>query len=137
LDARLEHAPLVDALVVEHTVVAHPVLVDGGVLARTVAIDLLIARIEIGKAAAARGAADAGAARRAQEPDARLEPEVARGERADWAHVLGHQGIAVVELPTRGDRDLVQVAALAHAEHRIFGQLFGDANAARAHDAAL
>ena len=43
----------------------------------------------------------------------------------------------MIELATGSDRDLVQVAALADAEHRILGELLRDAHTARAHDAAL
>jgi hypothetical protein len=43
----------------------------------------------------------------------------------------------VVELATWRHRDLVQITALAHAEHRILGELVGDTDAACAHDAAL
>src|SRR5450432_3008125 len=122
---------------IEHAVVAHPKLVYAQVLARPVAVHLLVTRIEIGERIATGGAAGAHGANSAQEPDARLESEIDRCERSDGAHVLGHQRVRVTELSPRRDHDLVQVAALAHAEHRIFGQLFRDAHAARADDATL
>jgi hypothetical protein len=132
-----EHA-VVDGLAVrEHALVAHPVLVDLQVLAGAVAVRGVVARVEVQVRVAPGGAALADAARAAQEPDARLEAEVAGGQRADRAHVLGHQRVVVVELPPGGDDDLTQVAALAEGEHGILGQLVGDADAARADDAAL
>src|SRR5690606_27789757 len=47
------------------------------------------------------------------------------------------QRVAVVELTTRREDDLVAVATLAHVEDGVFGELLRDTNAARAHDAAL
>src|SRR5262249_43334973 len=91
--------------------------------------------VEVG--VATRRAALADRARTAQEPDARLEAEVARGQCADGADVLGHQRVVVVELAARRHDDLAEVAALADAEHRILGNLLADPDAARAQDAAL
>src|SRR5690606_21847679 len=88
-------------------------------------------------AVASRRAAVADARLRAQEPHARLEPEVAAGQRADRAHVLGHERVVVVELAARRQDDLVLVAALAHVEHVVADDLLAEADAARAHDAAL
>src|SRR6185295_18515121 len=122
-DERRAEAILVRALVREHAVVAHPVLVDGEVLARAIAVRGVGARIVVEERAAPRRAALADAARAAEEPDAGLEAEVARGERADGAHVLRHQRVVVVELPAGRDGDLAEVAALADPEHRILREL--------------
>src|SRR5690606_2830857 len=132
-----EDAVLVVALVREHALVAHPVLVDRLVVARPQAVDALVARVVVDPGVAARRAAGADARRRAQEPHARLEAEVAARQRADRADVLGHQRVVVVELAARAQADLVLVAALAHVEHVVLGDLVAEANAARAHDAAL
>src|SRR5690554_7661577 len=51
--------------------------------------------------------------------------------------MLRHQRIAMVELPPRREDNLALIPALALAEHRILRELFGDADAARAEDAAL
>ncbi len=112
-------------------------LFTGLVVARPVPVGLVVARVVVEVRVAARRAPLADALGGAEEPDARLEAEVLRRERAHGADVLGHERVVPLELPARGDEDLVQVAALAHVEHGVLRDLLHEADAARAHDAAL
>ena len=125
------------ARVGHHAVIAHPELVDLGVVARTKPIDLAVARIVVDVGIAARRATGADALRGLEEPDARLEAKVLTRQRANRADVLGHQRVLVVELAARSENDFVLVATLAHVENVVLGDLVANANAARAHDAAL
>src|SRR5690606_21847827 len=88
LHLRLRDAAYVGGSVREHAAVAHPVLVDGLVVARAVAVRLVVARVVVEPRVAARRAALADALGAAEEPDARLEAEVLRRERAHGADVL-------------------------------------------------
>src|SRR6185437_7745159 len=117
--------------------VAHPELVDLWVLARAITLGLVVARVEVEPRAAAGRAALADALGRAQKPNARLEAEVLGRERAHRADVVDHHRVVAVELTPGRDDDLFDVAALALIEHRIFGDLRHEADAARADDAAL
>jgi len=120
-----------------HAVVAHPELVDLGVVARAKPVDLAVARVVVDMGVAASRAAGADALPGLEEPDARLEAKVLTRQRADRADVLGHQRVLVVELAARGQNDFVLVATLAHVENVVFGNLVANSNAACAHDAAL
>ncbi len=86
---------------------------------------------------AARRATLANRRSSAQKPDSRFESKVFRREGTYRANVLGHERVVAVELSTRGDEDLVQVAALAHVEHGVFGNLGHEPHASGAHDATL
>ena len=137
VDRGLEDAVVVRLFVRDHPVVAHPVLVDALVVARAIPVGLVVTGVEVEVRVAARRAALAHARHRAQKPDARLEAEVLRRQRADRAHVLRHERVVPVELAARRDEDLVQVAALAHVEDVVLRDLVHEADAARAHHAAL
>ena len=52
-----------------------------------------------------------------------LEAEVADGERADRANVLGHERVIVIELSPRRNLHFAQVAALSQIEDRVFREL--------------
>src|SRR5690606_31920566 len=112
-------------------------LVDALVVPLPVAIHGLVTGIEVRVGVAARGAADAHRAHRAQEPHPRLEPEVLRRERAHGTDVLGHQGVGVIELPPWRQHDLAEVATLALIENVVTDDLVTEAHAAGAHDAPL
>src|SRR5690625_3879160 len=74
-----------DAFVGEATLIAHPVLVHIGIKPRAVALGLALMVIEID--VAVFGAAGADGVRARQTPDATVEPEVTRGERAHRTNV--------------------------------------------------
>jgi len=97
--------------------------------------DHVLERVDPHVAAAA--ALGAHAALALQEPHARLEAEVARGQRADRADVDGVARVRVVELLAREGRDLGVLAAVDDVELGLLGDLVAEAHAARAQDAAL
>ena len=106
-------------LVIQPAVIAHPAGVDRVVLARLVAIDLLLPRPD--DDVAARRAARAQALGFLEEPDAHLETEILRGERADRADVHRVQRVIVVEhLPGIGGERVV--AAAIHDAERIIAR---------------
>src|SRR5206468_1367205 len=81
--------------VVQPARVTHPAGVHGVVLARLVAVNFLFARTDNDVAAGAAARAEAFGF--LQKPDAHLEPEILRGERADRAEVDRVQRVIVVE----------------------------------------
>src|SRR5690606_33368183 len=127
-DQRGFNAVVVDTLVIQHALVAHPVAIDLHVLARAIPVHGLAARSVVREVVAAGGTTDAHRTLRAQEPDPRLEAEVLSRQRTDRANVLGHQGVGVVELTPGRQHDFTQVAAFALGEARVLGDLFYEAH---------
>src|SRR5204863_3013692 len=115
--------------------VAHPVVVPLGVVARLEAEQPALAVVDLDVAAVRARAAHR--VRALEVPDARLEPEVLAGERADGTDVDHVHRVGVVErLPGR-ELDARVVAALEDAELARLRDLVAEAGAARAEDAAL
>src|SRR6185503_16681263 len=135
LDGRGREALLAQAVIREPALVAHPVLVDGVVVARHEAPRAAVLVMDLDVAAGR--AAVAHARRRLELPRAHREPKVLRGQRADRADVDGVERVRVVELLAgRGGQHLV-IAAVGELELVLAGDLVTRANAARAQDAAL
>src|SRR6185295_2740030 len=76
VDGGLKDSLRFDAVIVEHPLVAHPVLVDRHVLARPVAVHLAVARVVVEERVTAGRAALAHGARAAKEPDSCLESKI-------------------------------------------------------------
>ena len=133
---RLEKPLLrLEVIKVQPAVVAHPGGIHGVVLARRLAIDHIFASAD--DRVATRRAARAKAFRFLQEPDAHLESEVGRGQRADGTDVDGVERIIIFQ-PFAGMRSQDAVAAaIDEAEHVILRDLLAKADAARAENAAL
>ena len=93
-----------EIFVIEPAVVAHPGGVDGIVLARCLAINDVLAGADDRVAAGRATGADA--LRFLQKPDAHLEAEIRRSQRADRADVDGVERVIVVErlARMRGER---------------------------------
>ena len=134
-DLRHDHAIGVVALVGEAAEVAQPVIVDVGIDARPVAEDLSLP--EADEDIAADVAAVAHRLRGLEVPDARLEAELARGERAGGADVGDARRHPVVERRSRKHADLGGRAALEEPQLTGAADLGGEADAARAVDAAV
>jgi hypothetical protein len=119
----------------EPTLVAHPVVVDVRVVPGDEPPDPLVAVVDLHVAPGRAALAD----RRGEHelPGPHGEAEVLGGERADRADVDGVDRVRVVELGARGGAELLVVAAVAHLELVLAGDLVTDPDAAGAKDAAL
>ncbi len=125
----------VDPFVVQSSGVAHPGGIHAVVLARFVAIDLLLARAYNG--VAARAATGAETLRLLEKPHPHLKPEILRGQRAHRADVHGVERVVVVELGSGEGRDGVIAAAVHDTELVISRDVLGEPDATRAENAAL
>ncbi len=119
----------------EAGVVVQPALVDGFVFARSDAVNFAFARADedVG-AEAVEGVNGFGFF---EEPDAHFEAEIFGGERTDGADVHSVEGIGVVETFARVDGEVGLGAALDEAEAVVVGDVFHEADAAGAEDAAF
>src|SRR6267143_1799505 len=126
---------LVDRMMREPPLVAHPDLVHFLVAPRQLAVGDRPTRLDVHVAAIRAAGADAG--RLVEEPDAALETEVAVEQRAHRADVHRVPGVLRVERLSREGGDERVRPALDDGELRLLGDLVHEAHAARAHDAAL
>jgi hypothetical protein len=124
-----------DLLVGHATLVADPGVVHGVVPARHVAVDLVVRDAEVDVATIRAARADARHV--VEEPDADLEPEILRGERADRTDVGDVHRVVVVERNVRKRLDHRIIAAVHHHEFARLGHLAAEAHTAPAQDAAL
>src|SRR5690606_36380094 len=115
--------------------VAHPVFDHLRLVTRSKAEDLSLAMEDLD--VAARRTARADGRRALQVPDARLEAELATGERADGADVDDVLRVAVVEPLARGGVDEGAIAARERAELARLRHFVEEAGAAQAENAAL
>ena len=136
LHRRIRHAVRgVDGLEKFAAGVGHPRVVHGVVLARRDAVDLTFARPD-GRVRAG-GGFGVDARRLLQEPDAHLEAEVGARERADRADVDGVERVVVIQFAAREAGQRVVGTAVDEAQDGVFSDLAGEADAARAEDAAF
>src|ERR1700677_431514 len=120
---------------VEPAVVAHPEAVDVVVFARGLAVDNVFAAADDGIATGRAACAEALGF--LEEPDAHLEAEIARGERAHGADVHGVERVIAVELFAGMHGNGAVAAAVNEAEDVIMRDLLHEPDAARAEHAAL
>ena len=124
-----------DPLVVEPACVAHPIAVDRIVPTRLVAVHPVFARADDRVAAGA--AAGAKALGFLQEPDAHLEPEIVRCQRAHRAEIHCVERVVVVKRLAGIGRDLVVAASVHDAQRIVAGDVGGEPDAAGAQHAPL
>src|SRR5262249_45454779 len=132
---RRPYAALVDFLVGEAPFVAHPVLVDVGVVARNQAPNFL--RAELDLVVTAGRAAGADGWDHAQLPSAHGEAKILGRDRTGRAHVDGIDGVRVGEpLSGRCGQNLA-IAACRHGELTLPSHFVAHPDAACAQDAAF
>src|SRR5581483_5523615 len=134
-DLRNDDAIGVVLLVREAAVITQPVIVDFGIDARAIAVDLAAAAAD--EDVAADIAAIADRFRGIEIPDARFEAEFARRQCAGGADVGDAGGHPVVERDAGEDADFRRGAALEESELARAGDLLREADASRAVDAAI
>ncbi len=126
---------VIDKLVVQPAVIAHPALVHVLVVAGGLAIDHALARPEHGVAAGSAARADALGF--LEEPDTLLEPEIVRGQRADRAKIDDIEIVIRVRFLARVTGQGRVTAALDEPETVLAGDFVHEPDATRAENAAL
>src|SRR5205807_1762229 len=121
--------------IIQPAIVAHPADVDGIVFARFVAINFFFAGAD--DDVAAGGATGADAFGFFEKPNPHLETEIFRGEGADGANIDGVKGIIIVERLSRVAGEGVKAAPIHDAQGIVANDVFGEADAAGAEDAAF
>src|SRR5262249_46572021 len=134
-DERRAHSTLVDFLVGEAPFVAHPVLVDVGIVSRNQAPDFL--RAELDLVVTAGRAAGADGRHHRELPSAHGEAEILGRERTDGAYVDGVDRVRVVELLSGRRGQDFAIATRRHGELMLPRHLVAHADATCAQDAAL
>src|SRR5262249_17916390 len=122
-------------LVVEAPIIAHPARVNGVVLTRFVAINLLLTRPN--DDIATSGAACTDALRFLEKPNAHFESKVFGRERTNGTKVHRVEGVIIVELLSRMRSQRAIATALCKTERVISYDVFAKANATRTENATL
>jgi hypothetical protein len=126
---------VVDIRVIEAALVADEPALGLRVLARADAVDDVLVVIDVD--AAAGRAAGADAALRLEEPDALFVQEILVCQGADRAQIDDVARQRIVDWIAREDVDLAVMPAIGHLQFGAAGNLAREADAARAHDAAV
>jgi hypothetical protein len=132
---RLDPVATVEPAVIHAAVVTHEVAIDLEIGARPEADHVLIAGVDTD--VAALGAAGTDARRLVEIPGPRLVQEVLRDQRPYGAQVHDVAGPGMVQLLLAGDADIRPISTFRDIEHRFFGNVLHEADAASAEDAAI
>ena len=133
--SREEPGGIVEVVPAVPTIVAHPPLVDVGILPRLEAVDGVL--VVFGDDRASCRAATADVRLALQEPDPLLVEEVLVAKGSDRTEVDDVAGEFVIEGEAGEDRDLLLGAAVDHHQLTRPRHLTGEPHAAGAHDAAV
>ena len=133
--SREEPGGIVEMVPAVPAVVAHPPLIDVGILTRLEAVDGVLVVFGDDRASCRAAAADVRLA--LQEPDALLVEEVLVAKGSNRTEVDDVAGEFVVEGEAGEDRDLLLGAAVDHHQLTRSRHLTGEPHAAGAHDAAV
>ena len=124
-----------DPMEIEAVRVGHPIGIYLVVLAWSDSIDLILAAVDRDVCTGcAIGIDRLGLL---HEPDPHLESEIVRGQSTYWTDVHGVERVIVREFFAGIDGEDGVAAPVGKPEHRIIGNLIGEANASAAHDATL